>query len=156
MSNNIKIYGIKKQGKLFFPLHEIDNENQFEKSLKDGDAVVRETKKYYEPKTHKQCKTVFGLMIANCIAQVNDMGLDTSGFLKLMLRDDLPSGVPVTKDLLYNLLISLCPIYDNKENKTLSKMNTKQAADFFKNCCILLASRGIYISEPNPNWREKK
>ena len=114
-------------------------------------------KRIPKEKTHKQVKTIFGLLIATAIAEVNDKGTDTSGFLKLMMDDTMPTGVPLNKDLLKNLLYSFCPIYNDKgERITLSKASSVQAAKFFEDCRDLLASRGIMIPDPVPDWKTLK
>lgn len=108
-------------------------------------------------KTHQQVKAIFGLLIQHAISQVNDQGLDTSGFIRLMVQEDLPTGVPLHKDLLYGLLLNLCPVYEEGRKLTLSQMSIEQASQFFDQCRNLLASRGIYVPEPNKDWqRENK
>ena len=106
-------------------------------------------------KTDKQLGAHFGLMILSAIEQANDIGLDTSAFLKEMVKTDLPSGIGLTKDFLKTIFYVLCPMYRAGKRITLSKANTLEASKHFSDCCKLLATHGIYIDEPNPNWKNE-
>lgn len=156
-NKQINLYQQKLDGQPFqYDEHNQGRFDAFEAQALSGCYQVH-YKRDIPPKTNKQVKTIFGLLISHTIEEVNDMGLDTSGFLKLLLQEDLPSGVPLRKDTLYALLIDLCPVYnENHEKLTLSKMNIAQAGQFFNDCRDLLASRGIYISDPSPTWKEEK
>ena len=104
-------------------------------------------------KSEAQLGAIFGLMIERVIAFCDDNGWDTSAFLREMVRDDLPTGVAPSKDLIKDLLYDLCPIFnDDGKRITLSQSDTKQAAEFYTNCTTLLASRGIYVPDPDPNY----
>jgi hypothetical protein len=129
---------------------------QWWNSHKDGTMIKAEYKVFHGLKTNQQVKTHFGLLINTVIAKANDDGIDTSMFLKMLIRDDLPTGVGLTKGFLHELLYALCPIADEEGKRvTLSKMTTDQACKWFDECRNLLASRGIYIPEPDPNWKDK-
>jgi len=123
----------------------------------DGKWLV-ETLTLVRPlRTSQQIKCHFGLLINSVIAKANDEGIDTSTFLKMMVRDDLPTGIGLTKDFLHVLFYALCPCVDEEGKRvTLSRMTTEQASAWFEQCCNLLASRGIYIPDPDPNWREQE
>lgn len=112
-------------------------------------------KKTIKPKSQKQLGAIFGLLIKDAIAQANDMGLDTSSFLNEMVREDLPTGLGLTSDLLKELLYCLCPIMRDDRRITLSKASTIEAAKFFEDARNVLAAHGIFINEPDPNWRTK-
>ncbi len=151
----MKIYGLKSGGLLEFTPEQEQAEERFISSIKDGSSVCRETTVWRSKATSAQRGAYFGLLVANVISQANEEAIDTSSFLKLMCQDDLPSGVPLSKDAVYHLLLSLCPIYDENHRKlSLSKMNTEQAAKFFSDCQNLLCSRGIYIPDPDKDWRK--
>lgn len=113
-------------------------------------------KKSVKSKTQKQLGAHFGLMIATAIEQANDMGLDTSSFLKEMCKQDLPSGIGLTADFLKEIFYCLCPMYRNGKRITLSKASTLEASKHLEDCMKLLAAHGIYVDPPNPNWRNKK
>ena len=116
-----------------------------------------EIKRIPKEKTHKQVKTIFGLLINTAILEANEKGIDTSEFVKLLTDDSMPNGVPLTKDFLKELLYICCPIFDEQGHRiTLSKASTKQANKFFEDCQNLLSSRDIYIPDPNPNYKENK
>lgn len=107
-------------------------------------------------RTSQQIKCHFGLLINTVIAKANDEGIDTSTFLKLMVQEDLPTGIGITKDFLHELLLILCPIYRDGRRITLGQMTVPEASQWFDKCRNLLASRGIYVDDPDPNWRTKK
>jgi len=141
----------------------VDGKNKYDRaafqqhvdSQTDGcyEMVWRKAKK---PKSKNQLGAHFGLMIASAIEQANDMGMDTSSFLREMVKDDLPTGVGLTANFLKEIFYFLCPMYDEDGKRvTLSRANTVQASKHLKDCCNLLASRGIYIPEPDPEWRNK-
>jgi len=107
-------------------------------------------------RTQQQIKCHFGLLINTVIAKANDEGIDTSTFLKLLVQEDLPTGIGLTKDFLNELFYLICPIFDDEGHRTtLSKMDVEQASQWFGLCRNLLASRGIYIDDPDPKWRNK-
>ena len=106
-------------------------------------------------KSKEQLGAIFGLMIFKTIAYTNENSIDTSDFLKLMIREDLPSGNGLTVGFLKELLYCLCPMHRNGKRITLKKASTVEAMVFFKECCNLLASRGIYVPEPDPEWKIK-
>ena len=125
-------------------------------NIQDGTMIVSEYKILRPSKSYQQVKTHFGLLLNTIIAKANDEGIDTSAFLKLIIRDDLPTGIGLTKDFLHELFYCLCPVYDDNGRRiTLSKMNTEQASKWLDECRNLMASRGIYIPDPDPNWKEK-
>ena len=107
-------------------------------------------------RTNQQIKCHFGLLINTVIAQANDDGLDTSSFLELLVKDDLPTGVGLTKDFLHELFYCVCPVYRDGQRITLSRMTIEEASRWFEECRNLLASRGIFVPDPDPNWREKR
>jgi hypothetical protein len=111
--------------------------------------------RFIKDKTGQQLKAHFGLMIANAIEQANDMGLDTSSFLKEMVKSDLPSGIGLTVDFLKEIFYALCPMYRAGKRITLSKATTIEASKHFEDCCKLLAAHGIYVPEPDKNWKKK-
>jgi len=130
--------------------------DEFWKNAPAGRYTV-ELKRIPKEKTHQQVKTIFGLLIERIIIESNDKGIDTSAFLKMIITEDVPNGVPLTKDFLYQLFLLVCPVYDeNGQRLTLSKFSTEQANGFFDRCVDLMCSHDIYIPPPNPNWRKEK
>jgi hypothetical protein len=157
MESKIEITGIQKvEGqKMRFPRGARERLMQFFVEAPTGYYTLR-VSRARKSKSEAQLGAIFGLMIERVIAFCDDNGWDTSDFLREMVRDDLPTGVAPSKDLIKDLLYSLCPIY-NEDGKriTLSQSDTKQAAEFYTNCTTLLASRGIYVPDPDPNWKDK-
>jgi hypothetical protein len=125
---------------------------EFDNQLPEDDYVV-EIRRAYKSKTSSQLGAHFGLMIASAIAQANDSGMDTSSFLKEMVKSDLPSGIGLTTDFLKEIFYCLCPIYRAGKRITLSKASTLEASKHFEDCRTLLAAHGIYVPEPDKSWR---
>lgn len=153
----LKLHLQKLEGKPF--TYERDGQQLYDKLEAEAppgcyEQVIKRTKKY---KTNQQVKTHFGLLLNSIIAQANEQGIDTSGFLKLLLQEDLPTGVGLTKDFLHQLFYVCCPTYDAEGRRvTLSKMSTIEASNWFERCRNLLASRGFYVNDPDPHWKDKK
>ncbi len=122
-------------------------------SIKDG-TLVRETiVREGRNKTHQQIKTIFGLVIAMIIQSFEDNGWDSS----IILNTELPTGIPVSKDLLKEYFYIVCPIYDDEGNRiTLSKATIEQAMKFIDDIRNWSASQwSIAVPDPDPNWRKK-
>jgi len=129
--------------------------NEFASECGDG-CYDLDLYKSVKHKSQSQLGAHFGLMIGRAIAEANETGIDTSGFLKEMVKEDLPSGVGLTVNFLKEIFYALCPIYRDDKRITLSKANTEEASKHFEDCCNLLANHHIYIPEPNPNWQNNK
>ena len=138
-----------------FAWPEIDKVQSFCEAGGDGCYEIT-IKKAIKPKSQQQLGAIFGMLIKDAIAQANDIGLDTSSFLKEMVREDLPSGIGLTTDFLKEILYCLCPIMRDGKRITLSKASTVEAAKFFDDARNLLAAHGIFIQEPNPHYKEKR
>ena len=119
------------------------------------DGCYEETlTKARKAKSDKQVRMIFGLMIQSTIDQADELGLDTSGFLKYLLSE-IPNGVGLNKDFLHALMYQVCPTFnDNGQRVTLSKMNTKQAADLFERFRNIVATSGIVIDDPVKDWNK--
>lgn len=151
----IKVRAQKFGPKLIYDAINAELLHEFEAQAPNGHYDV-DIRKANKPKTHQQVKTHFGLLINSIIAQANDEGVDTSSFLRLLIQDDLPTGIGLNKDFLHQLFYVLCPTYDSEGRRiTLSKMSIEEASKWFERCRNLLASRGFYVDDPNPNWRTK-
>jgi len=118
---------------------------------RDGRYEV-EAKRSRKDKSQDQLGAIFGLALNTIKAEFDDRGWDTSYLLKI----DLPTGNEITIDFLKEYFYATCGVYNEKGLVRLSKSNTKQAAQFFENIRNFASSQwGIYIPEPNPNWRNK-
>jgi hypothetical protein len=110
----------------------------------------------YKEKSDNQVKMIFGLMIQSTIEQAEYLGIGVEDLLKYLIDGNIPKGVGLNKDFLHALMYVISPTVDEDGKLiTLSKMNTKQAADLFERYRNLLAPLGIVIPDPDPNWREK-
>lgn len=128
---------------------------EFFKNCKSGYYSIT-IKRSRKSKSQNQLGAIFGLMIQATIEQADDMGLDTSSFLKNLI-DDVPTGVALDKDFIHAIMYKISPTFDKDGNEiTLSKMDTKQAARLFENFRNTVAKMGIDIPDPNPNWRQEK
>jgi len=147
-------YGTKNNGNICFSAMQLQFRKLYIESLKDGAEIKESITILRKSKTNKQVKAHWGMIINMSLAEFEDRGYDTSYILRL----DKPTGIAISKDLLYEYLCNVCPIFDeNGKRITLSKMDTAQASKFFEDCRNHLASQwSIYISEPDENWKDKK
>lgn len=120
-------------------------------SIKDGTRIIEVVTRDTKPKTYAQVKTIFGLAIAQIVAEFESRGWDSS----MLLNMPKPTGVAISQGLLKEFLYATCPIYDESDKLiTLSKSDTRQAAKFFDDIRNYAASQwSVYIAEPNPNWK---
>ena len=123
-------------------------------SIKDRTLVKEAITRTGYNKTHQQVKTVFGLVIATILQNFEDKGWDSS----IILNTELPTGMPVTKELLKEYFYTVCTIENDAGDKiTLSKATIVQAMKFIDDTRNWSASQwGITVPDPNPNWREVK
>lgn len=148
--SQLELPGQSTGGELVLTLMQLDSRKRYLVSM-EGKPVTEILKKTIKSKSNKQVRTHFGLLLKTVIVKANSEGIDTSEFLKLIVRDDLPTGVGLTNDFLHQLFLNVCPVYDEDGRKvTLSKMNTEQASKWFDECRNLLSSRGIYVDDPDP------
>lgn len=130
--------------------------DDFIAEAKDGCYTV-EIKRSKKSKSNQQVKAHWGLLVNTILSHADNEGFDTSALLRWMIRDDIPTGVPICKALLQQVLYMVCPIFDENEKRvTLSDMTPEQASRFFNNCRDFLANRGLYIPEPDPEWKTRK
>ena len=141
--------------------HSTDERNQqiyddFIEGQKDG-CIEHTARRAVKPKSPKQTKTIFGLMINDTIAQANDLGIDVSYFLKYLVDDSIPKGQGLTIDFLHELMYVICPTTDeNGRRKTLSQMSTIEASNLFERFRAIVAPMGIDILDPDPNYKQIK
>lgn len=141
----MEFHYIKQDGKLTLSAIQIELRQQYIDSLKNG-ALIRETlRREGNVKTHKQCKTQFGLVVEMVRQRLIEMGVDVC-------------GVPVNKDMVYDILKKACfGVGDFGETVGLSEMTTEQASKAFENCRTWAATQlSLNIPDPDVNWREKK
>lgn len=122
------------------------------KNLTDGTLISEELSVCRKPKTWKQVKTHFGLVISMILETFSDNGWDSS----ILLNLPNPTGVEVTKGMLQEYLYAACPVHNEAgERVTLSKMNTVEESKFFEMVRNFSASQwGCYIPDPDPNWKQ--
>jgi hypothetical protein len=141
--------------KTSFSQHLNNRLGAFFDALKPG-AYEITVRKDTKPKTENQVKMIFGLMIQSTIEQAEYLGIGVEDLLVYLMDGNIPKGVGLNKDFLHALMYEVCPTFDDEGRRvTLSKMNTKQAADLFERYRNLLAPLGIVIQDPDPNWRNK-
>lgn len=150
----LKIIGVARAGTLVFPTPEERQRTEWLMRY-SGKFVKEHLQLRTALRTNQQIKCHFGLLINSVIAQANDDGLDTSSFLKLLVKEDSPTGVGLTKDFLHELFYCVCPVYRDGQRITLSRMTIDEASRWFDECRNLLASRGIFVADPDPNWQRE-
>jgi len=124
-------------------------------SCKHGQAV--EIKRKRKPKSQKQLGNTFGNMVAKIRHEANEVRQDgVDGLLKYMAEIDIPKGVEATDDFIMKVLYTVAPTYNGLGKEvTLSGMDTKQAADFFKRAALGMSGY-VHIPDPDPEWDKKK
>ncbi len=137
-----------------FEYEDYDEFAEFELQAPPG-RYVFEIKRKRPPKTQKQLGTIFGLMIGQAIQQADDKAIGVEDLMRYLLAQNIPMGQAITKDYLHALMYVIAPTFDDDGNRvTLSKMNTKQAAELFDRFRTIMAPLGIVIDDPNPNWNK--
>lgn len=147
-----KFHGTIQNGQLILPPIQKWLRQQYFATLKDG-TLLRETlTKEGFSKTHRQIKTIFGLVITTVIQNFDDNGWDSS----IILNTKLPTGIPVTKELLKEFFYVVCPIFNDEGVRiTLRKATIEQAMKFIDDIRNWSASQwSIFVPDPDPNWRE--
>ena len=149
----MKFIGTKIDGKLVHPPAIAEEKRKHWESIPNGSMVESSFSVKRKDKTPNQLAAIWGLVMAQAVNQLEDLGHGT----ELIYNLPKPTGIPITKDDLISFFYSACPIY-NEEGKHigLSKSNTKEAAKFFEDVRSWMASQWyITIADPDPNWRTK-
>ena len=121
-------------------------------ACKPGQAV--EVKRKRKPKSQKQLGNIFGNMIAKIEYEANEVRQDgVDGLIKYLKQLDIPKGVEATPDFVKKVLYTVAPTFNGLGKEiTLSKMDTKQAADFFKRAALMMSAY-VTIPDPTVNWK---
>jgi len=140
---------------LTFSGADIERRKRFIASLKPGQVVVETLKLYRKPKTDQQVRTIWGLLIETVKQGLDEMGFDMA---VLFPTAQIPPGIPCPREVLMQVFYAACnDVGEMGERKTLSQMNTIEAATFFDKCRDHAASVwGIVVPDPDPNWRMKR
>ena len=115
--------------------------------LQDGQRFVEEIKRFSQDKSAAQVRTLWGVMAKAVVEELNSRGWE---------MDDLypgvfPEGVEVTKDWVMDMCYFWCCEKDDEGKRiTISRMNTKQARDFFERCRNFLARKPWLVDVPDP------
>jgi len=144
---------VKKNGQLVYPSLVARDRLMYLEKQPEGARFKETLTRVRSPKTHQQVKTIFGHCIMYLITEFIERGWDTSYLLKL----DKPTGVPPSKTLFKEYFYGVCPMEDDEgEQITLSDAGKEQVVEFIDNIMNHSSSIwGIYIPEPDPNWKEK-
>jgi len=128
-------------------------ENTFITSIKEGQLVCRETTVYRDSKSQKQLGSFWGLFCRVVLDAWRDIGIDTSYIYRL----EKPTGIEVSAEELKLYMYSVCPTLRDGKRVTMSDMDTQEMASFFDRCLKFASSQwGIYVPEPDKNWKDKK
>jgi len=151
----MKFVGNISQGRLTLSVSQNALRKNYLQNLKDGTQISEEIKPIRKGKTHQQVKAIFGLALATVKAEFDDRGWDTSFLYNL----SIPTGIEVSVNMLKEYFYGVCPIYSEEGQRiTLSHKDcdTKAASNFLEEVRNWSASQwGIYIAEPNPDWKEE-
>lgn len=128
-------------------------EKHYFASLKNGTLITKEYKKFRQSKTWKQVKVIWGLAMTTIAQHFEDNGWDTSK----LLRIDHETGNKCSPEQIYEYLCEVCPIYEDGQRITLSKMSIEQAGEFYNACRNFAASNWfVEIPKADINWKNKK
>lgn len=149
----MKFLGTKVNGKLLLPPAIAEEKRKFWERIPENSIVESSLTIKKDSKTNKQLATIWGLVLAQAVIELDDRGYDTSFIYNL----PKPTGIPISKDDLCSFFYNACPIYNDDGQKiTLSKTDVEQAAKFFENVCSWMSTQWqVYIPEPNKNWRNE-
>jgi len=151
----MKFINTVQNGSLTAAIPQRTLERRYLSSLPDGTRVTKEIKPIRESKTHKQVKTIFGLVIMDALQQFEDRGIGTDELLHL----EIPTGNAITMGFLKEYLYAVCPMYNEDGRRiTISHKDcdTKCAHDFINAARNHLASQyQVFIPDPDPNWQAK-
>ena len=148
----MKFPGVKTNGQLVHAPAIAEAKRKYWERAPEGAMIESSLTVKHKDKTSNQLGAIWGLMLTQAVSKLDDRGYDTSFIYNL----SKPTGIAITKDDLCHFFYNACPIYNDNQRITLSKSDTKQAAKFFDDVRDFMASQwGIYIPEPDPNWREK-
>jgi hypothetical protein len=143
-----------KDGKLIMSRDMADMRDHYVHKWKDGTQVRIEIVRVGRNKTVQQLRTHWGLVIGTIRREFDERGMDLATFLR---SETIPEGQPVPADVIQAVLYACCnDIGENGERKTLSKMSTWEASQFFDRCRNYAASAwNIQIPDPAPTWKEQ-
>lgn len=121
---------------------------------KRGQAIEIKCKR--KPTSQKQLGNIFGNMISKIEYEANEVRQDgVDGLIKYLKQLDIPKGVEATPDFIKKILYTVAPTFNGLGKEiTLSKMDTKQAADFFKQAALIMSGY-VPIPDPCKNWKTK-
>jgi hypothetical protein len=96
---------------------------------------------------------LWGLLAKSIVQELDDRGWDLK---QLLPNANVPDGILVSEKIVMELLYSCCCERDNDGNPiTISKMDTKQAGEFFERCRMFIAQEPwcVNVPDPTPFWR---
>uniref|UniRef100_A0A6M3JAI7 Uncharacterized protein n=1 Tax=viral metagenome TaxID=1070528 RepID=A0A6M3JAI7_9ZZZZ len=139
----LELVGVAKNGRLIF---QPNSEQLYTRWLSDSENSFIKARFYRlgKNKTHKQCKTHFGLAIAIIREAMIDKGWAIC-------------GVAPNKEMIHEILLKTCGgVGALGAMKGLSEMTTIEASQFFENIRDWAENElRIVIPDPDPNWKDK-
>lgn len=140
----LEVIGQARQGKLVFPPNA---EELLTRLLSECEGKYMKCRysRLGPHKTHKQCKTHFGLAVTMIREAMIDKGWSIC-------------GVAPSKDMIHEILLMSCGgVGELGQNKRLSEMTTDEASHFFENIRDWAATQlGIVIPDPDPRLKKCK
>lgn len=145
-------YGVKCKEFIEYDPNQRELLMRYLSTLKDGVLLSVRVGREKRPRSNKQLAIIFGLLLARVKQFFGDSGWDTS----YIFRIDRPTGVDVSIEQLKDYFYALYPMVDDEGKRhTLSSASTEQAAKFFDDIRNHVATWGIQVPDPDPEWRAK-
>jgi len=145
--------GKKENGTLVHPPAIAEQKRRHWESIKEGAVVKSSISVSRASKSQSQLGAIWGLMLAEAVIQLDDLGYDTSFIYNL----SKPTGIKIGKEDLCHFFYQACPIHNEEGQRiTLSKSNTKEASKFLDDSRNYMSSQwGLIIENPNPGWKNE-
>jgi len=141
---------------------DLERKRNWLKAHQNGSDVIMTLSEVKAPKSNAQVRAFWGLFIKTCMEHFQEHYTDTTELLRLLIKfliENRPSGCEITESFLKETMYLLNPMYDDDGKRiTLSHIMADKAkvAEFYDNCCNLVAAIwGIYVPEPQKDWRDK-
>jgi len=139
----LELIGVAKNGRWILPPN---SEQLYTRLLveSEGKFIQGRFHRVGKNKTHKQCKTHFGLAVAMIREAMIDKGWAIC-------------GVAPNKTMIHEILLKCCGgVGELGSMKRFSEMTTTEASKFFENIRDWSAHElHVVIPDPDPNWKDK-
>jgi len=141
----LELHGIVKDGRLLFPISQIELRTRLLASMKNGTRVIETLRREGRFKSYSQVKAHWGLVVEMIRQRMIELGWDIC-------------GVAPNKQMIHEILTLACAgVGDSGEIVRLSEQTSVQSSQCFENCRAWAATQlNLDIPDPDPRWREVK